>query len=416
MSSFNRRRFLGTSVGGLTVAALGGASSGRVAMAFDSKEDKKRDPLDSLFLTWKRDPTTTTVIQWVGGSKPADGLTVQYAPLDGKVLQTAKVVSKPFPDTDRLVHRCEITGLKPGSEYKFQVGSSSKEFRFQTMPAKATSEFRFITGGDAGTGSAAVTSNKLAAKQDPYFVAIGGDLAYDNGRAPDTFHRFLQNYHATMVDTRGRLIPMVSTLGNHEVNGGYNQPRDRAGSYLSVFDALFEETSYGVLDFGDYLSLLLLDTGHLTKVAGEQTSWLERTLADRKDHPHLFAMYHVPAYPSFRDPKNTGEDQRKLWCPLFERYGVNTVLEHHDHTFKRSHPILDGVVDEKRGVLYIGDGSWGKIRAPKPPEERPYLAKTAEIYHITVHELQGDRRIHAALDADGRIADLASTVGGRPSR
>jgi len=415
MSSFNRRRFLGTSLGGLTVAALGGSSPGVVAMAFESKDDKKRDPLDSLFLTWRRDPTTTTVIQWVGDSTPAEGLSIQYAPADGQVLQMAPVSTQPFPGTDRKVHRCEITGLEPGGEYKFQVGSSPREFRFRTMPAKATNEFRFISGGDAGTGAPAVNSNKLAAKQDPNFVAIGGDLAYDNGRSPDTFLTFLRNYHETMVDSRGRLIPMVSTLGNHEVNGGYNQPRTAAGSYLSVFDALFDETTYGVLDFGDYLSLVLLDSGHLSKIPGEQTDWLEKTLADREDHPHVIAMYHVPAYPSFRDPNATGEEQRKNWCPLFERYRVNTVLEHHDHTFKRSHPITDGMVDEKRGVLYLGDGSWGKIRAPKPPEDRPYLAKTSESYHITVHEIQGNRRFHAALDASGRIADLATSVGKRAS-
>jgi len=413
MASFNRRRFLGTSLGGLSVAALGG--SPRVAMALELEEGETRDPLDSLFLTWRRDPTTTTVIQWVGDSRPDEGVSIQYVPLDGQVWQRATVATKPFPGTDLKVHRCEITGLTPGSDYKFQVGSSPREFRFRTMPAKATKEFRFITGGDAGVGSAAKTSNMLAARQDPNFVMIGGDLAYDNGRSPDTFLTFLRNYHESMVDSRGRLIPLVSTLGNHEVNGGYDHPRSAAGSYLSVFDALFDETTYGALDFGDYLSLVLLDTGHLTKIVGEQTDWLAKTLAEREDHPHVFVAYHVPAYPSHRDPDSTGADQREHWCPLFERHRVNIVLEHHDHTFKRSHPLTDGLVDEKRGVLYLGDGSWGKLRAPEPPEKRPYLAKTSEAYHVTVHELQGDRRIHAALDASGRIADLATTVSKRAS-
>jgi len=416
MSPFNRRRFLGTSLGGLSVAALGGSPRSGVAMALEFDEaEKQRDSLDSLFLTWRRDPTTTTVIQWVGESRPDAGLSIQYAPLDGQVLQMAPVITKPFPGTDLKVHRCELTGLTPGSEYKFQVGSSPREFRFRTMPATATNEFRFVTGGDAGIGAPAKTSNALAAKQDPNFVVMAGDLAYDNGRSPETFLTFLRNHHESMVDSQGRLIPLVSTLGNHEVNGGYNQPRSAAGSYLSVFDALFEETTYGVLDFGDYLSLVLLDTGHLTKVAGEQTSWLETTLAEREDHPHVLVLYHVPAYPSYRDPEATGEDQRTHWCPLFERYRVNTVLEHHDHTFKRSHPLTDGMVDEKNGVLYLGDGSWGKLRSPKSPEERPYLAKTSEMYHITVHEIQGNRRFHAALDAEGRIADLATTVGKRSS-
>lgn len=421
MPPWNRRQFLGTSLGGWGAATLGWPLWDGAAIAQEAKGNEQGEPLDSLFLTWRQDPTTTIVIQWIGNSRREGGASIQYVPLDGKVWQSAAVITKPFPGTDQKVHRCEITGMTPGTEYKFQVHPSSPEYRFRTMPAKATDEFCFITGGDAGTGRAARNSNQLAARQDPNFVVIGGDVAYDNGRSPETFLKFLQNYHETMIDSQGRLIPLLTCLGNHEVDGGYNQPRSAAGSYLSVFDAFFEETSYGALDFGDYLSLVLLDSGHLSPIDGEQTDWLEKTLADREDYPHVFALHHVPCYPSYRDPwgdrgnNGTGAEQRKRWCPLFERYKVNIVLEHHDHTFKRSHPLTDGMVDEKNGVLYLGDGSWGKIRAPKSPEDRPYLAKVSESYHITMHRLEGDRRFHVALEDSGKIADVATTVGKRTS-
>ena len=127
----------------------------------------------------------------------------------------------------------------------------------------------------------------------------------------------------------------------------------------------------------------------------------------------------MPCYPSFRNPwgkdgkGGTGAEQRKHWCPLFERHKVNVVLEHHDHTFKRSHPLTDGMIDEKAGVLYLGDGSWGKIRPPKSPEDRPYLAKVSESYHVSMHRLEGDRRFHVALADSGKIADVATTVSNR---
>ncbi len=372
MQPFNRRRFLGASLG---VAALGLPMWGGDTIAREIEGEDHEGPLGSLFLTWRQDPTTTIVIQWVGDSRPGNGASIQYVPLDGKVWRSAAAAIKPFPGTDQVVHRCELTGLTPGAEYRFQVGSSSPTYRFRTMPARATDEFRFVSGGDAGTGDEAKNSNRLAAKQDPYFVVIGGDVAYDNGRSPETFLRFLRNYHETMVDSQGRLIPLVTCLGNHEVDSKRDRSRNAAGSYLSVFDALFEETSYGVLDFGDYLSLVLLDTGHLSPIGGEQADWLEKTLADREDHPHVFAIYHVPCYPSYRDPwgdrgdNGAGAEQRKRWSPLFERYRVNIALEHHDHTFKRTHPLTDGKIDEKNGVLYLGDGSWGKLRVPKSPED-----------------------------------------------
>jgi hypothetical protein len=289
------------------------------------------------------------------------------------------------------------------------------------MPAKATNTIQFVSGGDCGTGTHAIETTVLAAKQEPYFALFGGDLAYDNGRSPQTVLTFLRNYSRHMVDHRGRLIPMISCIGNHEVDGGYKKKREQASHYLSLFDGLFRETTYGVLDIGDYMSLVLLDTGHIAPVGGEQTDWLESTLEERHDRPHLFVANHVPAYPSHREPEGkdgafgTGEANRLHWCPLFEKLKVDAVLEHHDHTFKRSHPLTDGRID-KNGVLYLGDGSWGKIRPPKKPEQRPYLATVAKAYHMAVHRLEGETRFHVALESSGRVADVCSTTGKRPSR
>jgi hypothetical protein len=175
------------------------------------------------------------------------------------------------------------------------------------------------------------------------------------------------------------------------------------------------------MDIGDYLSLVLLDTGHISPIAGEQTDWLARALAERQDRSHLIVTNHVPAYPSFRAPEGpegklgTGEENRLHWCPLFEKFKVDAVLEHHDHTFKRTHPLIGGMKD-KYGVPYLGDGSWGKLRAPKKPESRPYLAAVSEAYHMTVHRLEGDQRFHVALEESGKVADVSFTAGKRPAQ
>ncbi|WP_199193302.1 fibronectin type III domain-containing protein [Blastopirellula marina] len=231
MSFVDRRRFLQSSLGTVGALALGGPLSADDAPAPGGAPSA---PFDSLFLTWRQDPTTTMIIQWIGDADAPDK--IAYAPLEGGVWRTAAVLAKPFTGTDQQVLRCELTGLKQGSEYKFSIGDAKPQYRFRTMPAKATDEFCFVSGGDAGTGSHAVSSNLVAAKQDPYFVLIGGDLAYDNGDSPKTFRRFLQNYSRTIVDSDGRLIPLVSCIGNHEVQGHFGGRRDQSPSYLSVFD------------------------------------------------------------------------------------------------------------------------------------------------------------------------------------
>jgi len=119
------------------------------------------------------------------------------------------------------------------------------------------------------------------------------------------------------------------------------------------------------------------------------------TLRCTSERAHLLAVNHVPAYPSYRSDAGssaktgTGVLNRSHWVPLFEKHNVDAVLEHHDHTFKRTHPLKDGHIDSN-GIMYLGDGSWGKLRAPVESEKRPYLAATDKAYHLTVHRLEGE--------------------------
>ena len=425
-SALSRRRFLSTSLG-LAAAAVAGPHL--LGQDKPTLPTVPADPLfapETLFLSWQGDPTTTMTIQWVG--KAADEPYISYNNR-GKDEWTVGPLAakKPFPfieylfwpgvsgPTDHSVFRAELTGLSPGAEYEFKIGLNSPKYRFRTMPSKATKAFSFISGGDCGVNSHALANNVIAAKQDPMFVLIGGDLGYDNGTSGKTAYEFIRNYSKTMIDTQGRLIPLVTCIGNHEVRGSYNKTLKEATFFTPLFGGLYKETSYTTLDFGDYLSLVLLDTGHAAPIAGEQTEWLDKTLADRAGRPHLIAVNHVPCYPSYRASEGklgtfgTGEQQRKHWVPLFEKHQVDIVLEHHDHTFKRTHPLKGGVVDDKTGIVYLGDGSWGKLRIPKPAEQRPYLDAVSATYHLTLHRLEGEKRYHMAMDEFGKVLDITAT-------
>lgn len=411
MHRIDRRCFLGTTVRSLaaTLAAgpilLEGLSKARdVAQSSSSA--------DTIFLTWQRDPTTTMVVQWIGPHGVPPDILVSTASGAKALWSSTPTTSRPFPLTDLHVYRAELTDLLPGTEYEFRIGTNHQMHYFRTMPAKATDSFTFVSGGDCGVNSHAAAVNILAAKQDPYFALIGGDLAYDNGQSPDAVLGFLRNYCRHMVDTRGRMIPMVACIGNHEVAGGYGQTRAAAPLFLSLFDGLFHDTTYASLDFGDYLSLVLLDTGHIAPIGGAQTDWLDKTLRERVERPHLIVANHVPAYPSYRSPDGTdgtGAGNRQHWVPLFEKHNVDFVLEHHDHTFKRTHPLRGGHID-RDGIVYLGDGSWGQLRAPNTPESRSYLAASGQAYHVSLHRLEGERRFHLALEESGKIVDICTTT------
>ena len=389
----------------------------------------------TLFLTYHADPCRSVTAQWLAPGSDPEAVAVRYRrrglnlggpgykgelkaarlPYPLGVSKNGKPIAHP-PELEGVCrYRVEMNGLVPGSEYEFQIGTAGvgKWHRFRTMPLKQTDSFSFITGGDCSINDHCIANNKVAARQDPMFAVVGGDLGYDNGQAAMVSVKFIENYARTMIDSEGRLIPMVAILGNHEVSGAYNQPRANAPFFMAFFDGLYKEATYAALDFGDYLSLILLDTQHVSPIGGAQTEFLQRALAARVGRDHLLVVNHVPAYPSYREPGNiddpdeggTGGGNRKHWVPLFERYQVDAVLEHHDHTFKRTYFLKDGS-PHPGGILYLGDGSWGKLRPAKTPEERPYLAVSRTDYHLTLHRLEGKERYHLALGETGKVLDL----------
>ena len=113
MHTLDRRHFLTSSLGGLAALSLGPSllaqEPGRPIILAGSGFAP-----DSLFLTWQRDPTTTMTVQWIGPESSAD-TSIHYAPLGMELWQSAKTSTKPYPDTDLKVHRCELTSLTPGA-------------------------------------------------------------------------------------------------------------------------------------------------------------------------------------------------------------------------------------------------------------------------------------------------------------
>jgi Carbohydrate family 9 binding domain-like/Calcineurin-like phosphoesterase len=353
-------------------------------------------------------PTT-----WMSVQRPQGVAVVceSYPPPDGAATRPAALSAittvRPFGVNGMYAHRAAFDGLKPGGEYVLRIGGAdATAHRFRTAPATLDGPLVFAEGGDVGTGENVAPLHKIAASWGPMFGLIGGDCAYGNGRTPRRWVQYLRLWRKHMVDPDGRLIPMLCAIGNHEVDGSFGQPREKASLFLALFDGLYPEKSYAAIDFGDYLSLVLLDSGHLNTHGGDQTDWLDAALAQRQDRPHLFTAYHVPAYPSHRsfDGRHS-KAARRYWVPLFEKYGVDVSFEHHDHTYKRTYVMTGGEPDPD-GVLYMGDGAWGMgPRTITDREEKPYLAKALSSLHVIQVTLDGDQRRFVAVNEKGEVID-----------
>jgi hypothetical protein len=400
-------------VRGLITLALwsyGGTLGGEEVLP--AAQERTAEPI-AIYLTWQRDPMTTMTVQWISTSDDiADSL--HYRPTNNsRWLQAHGSHHLLAHQAAYHVHWVELTGLQPGTIYHFKLTENGKEHQFRTLANTLNGPIRFAVGGDIyhdGIDQVKKT-NRQVAKLQPDFVLWGGDLAYSfrHWLRPENGHAWLELLSAwqeTMIGPDGCMVPLIPVIGNHDVQGGYNQGPASAPFYYTLF-AMPGLQGYNVLDFGNLMTILLLDSGHTHAVTGAQSLWLETSLAARKHVLNKFALYHVPAYPAVRssDSKMSPEIRRH-WVPLFEKYGLKASFENHDHTYKRTCPIKEGKCDPS-GVLYLGDGAWGvlKPRSAKSSPQAWYLAFSKAASHFIMVIVEGGKSNFRAIDSDGEPFD-----------
>jgi len=375
-------------------------------------ESEKNTP-PGLILTWTGDPTTSIVIDWHRMAEDKDTPAfIQARPRGTDNWVAFEAERLPFPHSDRIVDRVSIENLQPDTEYEFRGSPEEKTYWFRTMPATLDRPIVLSAGGDVRHEKSWMSAmNRAAMEHDPDFIVWGGDLAYGNGRRRNVsrWYEFMDSMVETLVTPEGRVPPVIVGMGNHEIRGGYHRnrinsqaDRERLAPYFYGLFAFPGDPGYGVLDFGDYLSIVMGDTEHSNPIPGEQTDWMRTTLRQRSNVAHLIPVYHVPAWPSVRDFDNRESRLvREHWVPLFEENRIRLALENHDHSYKRTVPIFRNAEDAGRGVLYLGDGSWGVgTRDVHDVEETWYLAEAQKIRHSLVITLYPDRKIVRVIDAD----------------
>lgn len=402
-----------------------------------------------VYLTWQRDPTTTMTVNWVNlyGGEPAK---IWYRKLGDKDWLNGSGTLHAASPSVLQVRRVELTRLLPDTTYEFMLGEKAppapksaekkaeetkekevaekegvkapegdklkdtrSRYRFRTMPAELTRSVRFVAGGDMMHNREMVDAmNQNAGKLDPDFAVLGGDLAYANGQDASRWIDWFQSWTRHARGKDGRLIPMVVAIGNHEVRGGYKGRIPQDAPYFYGFFALPQDRSYYALDFGPYLSFLVLDSGHTQAVTGPQVDWLSKSLGERTEQRFLFPVYHYPAYGTAKSSKDKLPSEstraieiRQQWIPHFERHGVTAVFENDHHNYKRTHPIRGHKRDDENGIVYLGDGAWG-VNTRTVPKNAWYLAKAEtrrHLFHITL-PANGPVLVEA-VDAKGVVFD-----------
>ncbi len=374
-----------------------------------------------VYLEWMNDPTRTMIINWIEDDTSGVAEVSYRVRNSGDPWVTVTGTVHTIPDASVKRKTVQITGLTPATNYAFRIGNDPQSQYFRTMPTNMDNTVRFMVTGDVygdGTDPALETEffieSALRVRQtNPMFAILAGDLVHlneaneYNANTLNRYFKFLSEWTKYMKTPQDYHIPIVASLGNHELPQRFGgQPAD-----AKYFHALFNfpgTQGYRVLDFSDYLSLIVLNTDHTVRIEGTQTSWLVNQLNARRNVTNVFPVYHVAAYPSKREAvPGRGYEVRQYWAPIFEQFNVRFVFEHDNHGYKRTHPIKNDQIDPC-GVRYIGDGGFA---IPLGPVDFNfwYIEQQWNVRHFLNVELTpNNRRVQSIATSTGFIIDAHS--------
>ncbi len=322
-------------------------------------------------VTWTTDPSQTAVISW-STAKAAKKSSLRY-----RVKNTDNTVGVVAPESGRFTgsqtelyyYHARLTDLNPSTAYEIQISSddeTSPKLYFVTAPA-TDRPFSILHGGDSRSDhdERRRVNQKMASmvfesyendnpSDDIVALAHGGDYVA-TGKNLEQWSKWLSDHELTTCDD-GRMLPVIPARGNHDTGVLFNQ----------VFGFADDDLNYYAMNIGPVVRFVTLNSE--TSTAGDQATWLGRELrSSRLKNRWLLAQYHRPAYPAVKTPSTALQS----WVPLFDKHNMDLVCEADGHNIKRTVPIR-GNVEDKTGVIYIGEGGLG-VGQRTPKVDRWYL-------------------------------------------
>ena len=328
---------------------------------------------------------TSIIIRWET-IKPAKGM-VAYSEDDsfGNIEDETAPVK---------MHEIKLTNLKPGTTYRYKVSYDNTTLEaasFTTAPKPGTKNWRMVAYGDNRTYPE--THKRIVAqilKLNPSMIIHSGDLVASG----DHYEQWKEQYFDPMRGLSEN-ITVFPSLGNHEKNSHFYY------DYMSLPDENGE--SYYSFDYGNAHFIALNSNAREAPfdIDSEQTQWLIRDLKENKDAEWKIVFFH---HPLFRCHPSRGiEPQRWVWQEVFEEYGVDLVINGHDHYYQRTYAIGNYQGKPSRGVYHLISGGGGAPNYPVVP--KVHAANRRSVHHITVMDFQDDRIVGRAIDDKGNIFD-----------
>ncbi len=361
------------------------------------------EPATSIAVTWRtRQPAAAPVVQVARATaRPTLTEGARSVPARSETVSTGG-------DTQAWHHSAVLAKLAPDTLHAYRVGDGtawSEWSQFRTAKA-APSPFRFLFFGDPQNGLKDYCTRTFRAAfahaPDAAFYLIAGDLV------TTTIDDQLWGEYFYATDVLNRVMPGLSTPGNHDytrlVLGG--QERKAASPlYRAHFTQPengppgLEETTYA-FDYQGVRFVCLNGNDRLP----DQIAWLDRVLAVGRPRWTL-VLIHQPVYSTGKTRDNP--KLRDALVPVYDRHGVDLVLQGHDHSYGRTFKLRahQRVPDDAPGTVYVVSSAGPKFY-PVNPQHAGLMARLdsgLQLYQVIA--IDGDRLQYESWTVTGERFD-----------
>ncbi|MCW2607074.1 MAG: Calcineurin-like phosphoesterase, partial [Frankiales bacterium] len=359
-------------------------------------------PVRGVHLGTGRDASRTAAVSWSTAGSVAGA--VLEVGTDTTYGTRIAVEGRAVRGWSTVYRHAVVPGLQPDTRYAYRIshrGATPVTGTFRTAPLGGTRPLRFAAFGDMGTTAAARSVTALLRRSRPDVALLVGDLCYANpggGTRATAVDQRVWDAWFEQVRASAAAAPWLPAVGNHEIEVGYGElgydgffarfalPGGGAPGGRATWAVRYGSVAFVALDANDASHEIPRNRGYL---GAAQDRWLDSTLgALRRDLRIDFVVvgFHHCAF-STNAAHGSDAGVRDRWAPLFDRHGVDLVVNGHNHSYERTHPVRAGkptrqapkgaVVEPARdGTTYVlaGGGGATAYRSQTYPESTLHVA------------------------------------------
>jgi len=286
---------------------------GRIQLTFGNEGQFSRN------VSWQCGDTLAASQLFIVKSFSADTVTI---PATGKIFQTHGGTT--------VSYHAKLTGLAEGA-YSYSVCTDGQQSAWHNFTVSKSDRFSFVYLGDIQDTIGSISKNGIISlklhEKEPVFILLGGDVIE---RPHD---RYWNEYFSSM-DSIAPTMPVIACPGNHEYRKGVVSRLEER--FVYIFSYLINSRSNGNAVFETRYgntSIITLDSNRDVWTLFSQRRWFKHALQKAQDAQWKIVVLHHPIY-SVRG-KFRYFFHRSLFNPLIREYGVDIVLQGHEHCYAR---------------------------------------------------------------------------------